>query len=113
MRHSIDFGLLNAIEENDEKIAAELPKAALEELKKAAGGGRRPAGFLIDRVIEKLDPGTEFTVNDMYIMLHRGEKDVLVKMATLRSTLSTKARRDDSTIIIANKDAKHRIYRKK
>lgn len=113
MRHSLNFGLLNAVEATDENLEAELPKAALAELKKAAGSGKRPASFLVDRVIERMDSGAEFTVNDMYIMLHIGEKDVLVKMATLRSTLSTKARREDSAIEIANKDAKNRLYRKK
>ena len=113
MRHSLNFGLLNLTEDSDESIEANLPKAAIAELKKKAGTKVHPASFLINEALDKLESGAKFSVSDFYILMHWGQDEILVKMPTLRSNLSNLARKTDGPIEVANSDARHRIYRKK
>ena len=113
MRHSLQYGLLNNVDLTDEKIKAAMPKDALAELEKTNKRTTQPAAFLVKQVVAGMDSGEEFTTSDMFILLHQGEDKMLIKMATLRSTLSTLARSDKVNIEAANSDAKHRIYRKK
>jgi hypothetical protein len=113
MRHSLNYGLLKDVDLSDEKIKAALPKDALAELEKTCSRKSQPASFLVKQILEEMPAKTEFSVSDMFIKLHSGEQAILVKMATLRSTLSTLAKNGKAGIEIANADAKHRLYRKK
>ena len=112
MRHSLNYGLLNHVELSDEKIKATLPKDAVAELEKANKRTSHPAAFLVKQVLEKLPAGDEFTVTDIYVLLHQGQDGILVKMSTLRSTLSTLHRKEGAIFEPVNRDLKHRIYKK-
>ena len=113
MRHSLKYGLLSAVDLTDEKIKTEIPKDALAELEKTNARSTQPASFLVRQIVKEMPAGAEFTTSDIFILMHKGEAKILVKMATLRSTMSTLARNEKSGIEVANSDAKHRLYRKK
>jgi hypothetical protein len=111
MKHSLKYGLLNRISDSDEKIKSALPKDAAAELERKCARKHQPASFLISQIIENdMAAGDEFTVSDIYIMLHTGADEIIIKMDTMRSTLSTLARKDKATFKPANKDKKHRLY---
>jgi len=112
MRHSLNYGLLNLVDLPDEKIKAALPKAALAELEKSGGRKNHPASFLTKQLIEGLPAGSEFTVNDISVLMHQGQDQIIVKMSTLRSVLSTLARQEKSTFKVAASNGKHRLYKK-
>ena len=112
MRHSLKYGLLNRTKDSDEKIKAALPKDAAAELERKCARKHQPASFLITQLIEDLPAGEEFTVSDLYIALHTGADGIIIKMDTMRSTLSTLARKEGSPFKTANTDKKHRIYAK-
>jgi hypothetical protein len=110
-RHSLKYGLLNQVADSDEKIKAALPKDAAAELESKCARKHQPAAFLINQIIETdLKPGSEFTVSDLYILMHTGESKIIIKMDTMRSTLSTLSRKKDPLFKAANKDSKHRLY---
>lgn len=109
-RHSLKYGLLSRTGDSDEKIKAALPKDAAAELELKCARKHQPAGFLISQVIEDIPAGDQFTVSDVYIALHTGATGILIKMDTMRSTLSTMARKEGAAFKTANKDAKHRLY---
>jgi len=114
MRHSLNYGLLNQVDLSDEKIKTALPKDALAELEKTGGSKTHPANYLIMQALEnELDAGDQFTVNDLYILIHKDQEGIIVKMSTLRSSLSNLARREESPIDVAKMAGKHRIYVKK
>jgi hypothetical protein len=111
MRHSLKYGLLNRTKDSDEKIKAALPKDAAAELERKCARKHQPASFLINQLIEAdLKSGEEFTVSDLYILLHTGADEIVIKMDTMRSTLSTLARKEGAIFKAANKDVKHRLY---
>jgi hypothetical protein len=110
-RHSQKYGLLNRVGDTDDKIKASLPKDAAAELESKCAKKHQPASFLINQLVEEeLKAGDQFTVSDFYILLHQGEEKILIKMDTLRSTLSTMSRKEGANFKAANKDAKHRLY---
>lgn len=110
MRHSLKYGLLHAVDMSDDKIKSSIPKDAAAELEKASGRNKHPASFLVKQIIDAMPAGNEFTVSDVYILLHKDQEGIIVKMPTLRSTLSTLSRKKDAMFAAANKDLKHRIY---
>ena len=110
-RHSLKYGLLNRVGDSDEKIKASLPKDAAAELERKCSRKHQPAAFLINQFIEEnMKAGDQFTVSDFYIQMHQGAKEIIIKMDTLRSTLSTISRKENAIFKAANKDAKHRLY---
>ena len=114
MRHG-KYGLTTAIALTDDEIKTQLPKDALVELEKEVKGRKAPVTYIIQEAINLIDPGTEFTVIDMFLMIHTNEEirpDKSIKMHTLRTTLSTMSRKEESGIEVASKASKIRLYRK-
>lgn len=112
MRHSLKYGLLNRTKDSDEKIKAALPKDAAAELERKCARKHQPASFLITQLIEEMGAGDEFSVSDLYILLHTGADEIIIKMDTMRSTLSTLSRKEGAIFKAANTDKKHRLYAK-
>lgn len=116
MRHG-KYGLTTATTLTDDQIKAGLSKEALTELEKEVKNKPAPVTYLIQEVVNNdLDPGDEFTVIDMFLMIHTAKEicpEKTIKMQTLRTTLSALSRKPESNIEVAKKASKIRLYKKK
>jgi len=115
MRHG-KYGLTNAVELTDDQIETQLSPEALKELKDGMKENKPPVTYLIQKVVGNLDDEVEFTVSDMYIMLHKADNpdapSKQLKLHTIRTTLSNLARREDTEIEVSKKSSKVRLYKK-
>jgi hypothetical protein len=98
MRHG-KYGLTVASELTDDQIKTALSPAALKELEASVKDKAMPVTFLISEAVGPMVAGQEFTVLDMFVMLHDPSYSEYVpekpiKVHTLRTSLAAMARNE-------------------
>ena len=114
MRHG-KFGLTTATALTDDEIKSQLPADALKELEAEVKGRKPPVTYIIQEAVNAMEPGTEFTVIDLFLLIHTNKDirpDKAIKMHTLRTTISTMSRKEGSNVEVSSKASKIRLYRK-
>jgi hypothetical protein len=116
MRHG-KYGLTTATSMTNDEIKKNLSAEALKELETEVKSKPPPVTFIIQEIVNnRLDPGAEFTIIDLFLLIHTDEEHKpakAIKMQTLRTTLSNISRKPESNIEVSKKASKIRLYKKK